>query len=87
MREVKDDSDYYQKEKLPFIEMGRTMGGVDFKGEKIRSLVWGILSLRYLLDFEVKMSQVAGRTDLETDPDWRYQLSISDAQMKSKVMR
>lgn len=32
------------------------MGGVDFKGEKIRSLVWGILSLRYLLDFEVKMS-------------------------------
>ena len=56
MREVKDDSDYYQKEKLPFIEMGRTMGGVDFKGEKIRSLVWGILSLRYLLDFEVKMS-------------------------------
>ena len=86
MREVKDDSNYYQKEKLPFIRWGRLWVEQTLRGDWKFSL--GHIKSKISSRLQSKdVKQVAGHTDLETNPDQRHQLSISDAQMKSKVMR
>ena len=41
------------------MEMGRLMGEADWKAAEIRHSTWDMLSLRYLLEIQMEISQTA----------------------------